>query len=61
MNVNDSSNIFLQYLDKLGIKIGTKIKIIEKIPFDGSIHILLNERKNISISKEVSENLMVTI
>ncbi|MFC2124147.1 metal-dependent transcriptional regulator [Bacteroidota bacterium] len=60
VNVTDSSNLFLQYLDKLGIKIGTKVKIVDKIPYDGSIHIILDGKKNVSISKEVSENLLVT-
>ncbi len=60
VNVNDSSNLFLQYLDKLGIKIGTKVKIVEQIPYDGSVEIVLDGNKNVSISKEVSENLMVT-
>lgn len=61
VNVNDSSNLFLQYLDKLGINIGTKIKIVEKVPYDGSIHVVLDGRKNVNISREVSENLMVTL
>jgi len=60
VNVNDSSNLFLQYLDKLGIKIGTKVKIVEKVPFDGSIHLLLDGKTKISVSREVSENLLVT-
>jgi DtxR family transcriptional regulator, Mn-dependent transcriptional regulator len=35
--VKDDSAEFLNYLQKLGIGIGTKLKVIEKIPFDGSL------------------------
>ena len=60
VTVNDSSPAFLQYLDKLGVKIQMKIKVIEKIEFDGSMQIELDDSKKVYISKEVSNNLLVT-
>lgn len=58
--VNDTSPMFLQYLDKLGAYIGAKIKVIAKEEFDGSMQILIDQKKQAFISKEVSENLLVS-
>ncbi|BDD04938.1 metal-dependent transcriptional regulator [Aureibacter tunicatorum] len=58
--VQDTSSIFLKYLDKLNIKIGTQITINDKIPFDGSMEITLDGHREVSISKEVANNLMVS-
>ncbi len=59
--VNDSSPDFLRYLDRLGIAIGTRVTIIEKVSFDGSIELKVeNEVKPLFISKEVSDNLWIT-
>ncbi len=59
--VNDSSPDFLRYLDRIGIAIGSQVKILEKLPFDGSVELAVNEEKNGKfISKEASDNLWVT-
>jgi len=60
VSVNDTSDLFLQYLDKLGISIGSRIKILDIHPYDGSREILLNGKNKLSVSKEVSDNLLVT-
>jgi len=57
--VTDSSSLFLQYLDKIGIYIGAKIKVLDKIEYDNSIEILLDNKRTVTISKEASKNLMV--
>ncbi len=43
--VNETDPRFLQYLDKTGIVIGSKIKVLERIDFDGSMEIQLNDKK----------------
>ena len=43
VTLDDSS--FLQYLTKLDIKIGTEIEIIERIKFDKSVVVLINNKK----------------
>ncbi|MGF1637132.1 MAG: metal-dependent transcriptional regulator [Cyclobacteriaceae bacterium] len=58
--VRDSTPIFLQYLDKIGACIGTRLKVIEKIDFDGSMMISLEKNNKISISRQVAENLWIT-
>ena len=60
VTVKDSNNSFLQYLDKIGIYLGAKIKILDKVDFDGSMEIQIDNKKIVFISKEVSENIWIT-
>lgn len=50
---------FLQYLSKIGIYIGAKLTILEKMEFDGSLEILIDDNKRIFISRDAAENLLV--
>ncbi len=59
--VNDSSPDFLRYLDRIGISIGSSVRILEKVSFDASLELEIGpERKSVFVSKEVSDNLWVT-
>lgn len=55
----DTGTAFLNYLDKIGMKIGTKIKILDIVEFDGSMEIEADHNKLIAISKQVTDNLLV--
>jgi len=55
----DTGNAFLNYLDHIGMKIGTKIEIIDIIEFDGSVEIEIDNTKKLTISKQVADNLLV--
>jgi len=57
--VKDTSPSFLQYLKKLDIGIGTKISLLEKIPFDNSIVITIGKNTKTTVSKVFAENLLV--
>lgn len=57
--VKDDSAEFLSYLQKLGIGIGTKLKVIEKIPFDGSLVVQIGKHSNTTISQKFAENVLV--
>ena len=57
--VKDTSPAFLQYLKKLDIGIGTKITMIEKIPFDSSVIIKLGKSNTTTVSRVFAENLVV--
>ncbi len=61
VGVKDSSAPFLQYLQQVNVGIGTKIKVLEKIAFDGSLVISLSKKATISVSKKFADNVMVTI
>lgn len=56
--VGDDSMLFLQYLDKIKLRLGSKIKILEKNEYDGSMLIVLGENQTLYLSKEVSKNLL---
>ncbi|PVW15050.1 metal-dependent transcriptional regulator [Marixanthomonas spongiae] len=58
VGVKESSPEFLQYLDKKNITIGTKIKVLGKEFFDGSMVILVGKDQSF-ISKKTAENLYV--
>jgi DtxR family Mn-dependent transcriptional regulator len=60
VGVKDTNSLFLRHLDKIGAYIGAKIKVLEKVEFDGSIEILLEDKKTLFISKEVASNLLIT-
>ena len=57
--VKDTSNDFLQYLQYLNIGIGTPLRVIEKIAFDGSVNIEINQNQKATVSKKFAESLMV--
>ena len=57
--VQDSGTAFLKYLDKVGIQIGSKIMVDELIEFDGSMDITIDQKKSITVSKTVAENIWV--
>lgn len=58
VGVRESSSEFLQYLDKKKITIGTKITVLGKEFFDGSMIIQVG-RDQFFISKKIAENLFV--
>ncbi len=58
-SVKDTSVVFLQYLEKLSVRIGTKIKVLEKISFDGSMFIHIGKEVKITVSKKFAESLFV--
>jgi DtxR family transcriptional regulator, Mn-dependent transcriptional regulator len=57
--VKDSSAAFLRYLDKVGAYIGARVKMTDKVEFDGSVEILVDNKKAIFMSKDVAANIMV--
>ncbi len=56
--VKDNSAIFLQYVSELGIGLTTKIKVLSRTDYDGSLKIEVN-RKQYSVSQKFAENLLV--
>lgn len=59
--VKDSSPAFLRYLDKVGAYIGARIKVMDKTEFDGSVEILVDNKKSIFMSKDVAGNILVMV
>ena len=59
MSVADQSVSFLKMLDKLKIKIGSRIKIIEVHQFDGSMQVKIDNQSVVNISEQLAKNLIV--
>lgn len=59
VGVKDSGSLFLQHLDKIGIGLGTQIKVIEINVFDGSFEIQTNKKQEQQISLTVAENILI--
>jgi DtxR family Mn-dependent transcriptional regulator len=59
MAVKNTSPSFLQYLDKVGLKLGSSVEVLDKISFDNSLEIRINQDKIIMLSPEVGRNLFV--
>jgi DtxR family Mn-dependent transcriptional regulator len=58
--VRDTNQSFLRYLDKVGIYIGAKIRILDRIEYDGSLEIVVDDKKDVTLSREIAKNILVT-
>ena len=61
VGVRDSTTPFLQYLQQLNIGIGTKIKVLERIAYDGSLTVSMKRGQQFSVSKKFADNVLVTM
>jgi DtxR family Mn-dependent transcriptional regulator len=57
--VKDSSPEFLQHMDKLGGYLGARIMVLEKMEFDDSMQIRIDQSAPIFISNQVAQNILV--
>ena len=61
-NLKETSTSFLKYLDKIGIKIGSKVSVNSIIEFDSSMEISIDQKKlRLNISNDVAKNIFVTV
>ena len=59
--VNNDDTLLLQHLDSLGIKLGSRIDVLDRMDFDGSVSISIDEEPKQFLSKPVAENLMIIL
>ncbi|HEY1115931.1 MAG TPA: metal-dependent transcriptional regulator [Chitinophagaceae bacterium] len=59
VGVKDTSPDFLQYVQRLQLGIGVKVKVVEKIGFDGSVVLQVSKGEKTTVSQKFSENIMV--
>lgn len=57
--VENSEDTFLKYLNKIGIKIGVRISVVEKFEYDGSMELIVADR-TIQISGKTAKNILIT-
>lgn len=60
-NVNDASAAFLKYLNKIQLQLNDKIRILDKEEFDETVQIVINEKKQLTISKDAAQNMWVKV
>jgi DtxR family Mn-dependent transcriptional regulator len=60
MGVEDGSPEFLQYLNKIELKLGSEIEVIDKLSFDGSLVISIGNR-TIQFSQLVATKIFVKV
>ncbi|HRH56213.1 MAG TPA: metal-dependent transcriptional regulator [Chitinophagales bacterium] len=58
-NVNDDSAAFLKYLNKIQLQLNDRIKITDKEEFDETIQLIINDKKQLTISKDAAQNMFV--
>src|SRR4030095_2362403 len=58
MNLTDTNDSFLQYLEKLNILPGIKIKLLEKHEYDDSFSVEV-KKKTVQLSEKVAKNILV--
>jgi len=57
--VRNDSPTFLKYLSKIGVRLGSKISVLNKTEFDGSQEILIDGKKKAFLSRDAAENVLV--
>jgi len=59
VSVDEDSQSLLKYMDEIGLKLGTRIKVFERIAFDGSMKIEIMGAQKMFLSEKVAENIGV--
>ncbi len=61
VKVPDSDSSLLRHLDKIGMRLGSKIKVMEKVAFDNSALIRIDQGQEMYLSGEIARNIMLAI
>jgi len=61
VGVKEHKNEFLKYLNKLNVKLGTSIKVLDYVPFDKSMQIEIDGKEVTTVSDTVANYLLVKI
>lgn len=59
--VIDHSSSFLQYLEEIKLSLGSELNVIKTYSYDGSMDIKINTHESVHISKQISNNILVTL
>lgn len=57
--VNEHSSVFLQYLEQQGLVLGKHLQLTEIMAFDGSLKLIVDKNKTLSISRDAAKNLLI--
>ena len=59
VGVADNSSLFLTYLDKVGVKLGTQIEVTEINEFDLSVDVKLNNTETAHLSQLAAQSILM--
>ncbi len=59
VGVTEDSSIFLQHLNKLNLSLGTRLKVVDQMPFDSSIKVRLDNGTELLLTAKVHQYIMV--
>ncbi len=59
--VVDHSPVFLKFLENNGLQLGTALRLVEKIEFDGSVRARFEDGREAQLSEKVCANLLVKV
>ena len=59
VRVKDSSNVFLKHLDAIKINLNTRLRILEKYPYDQSVRVIIDDTTEHILTQKLSDNLWV--
>lgn len=60
LGVSEHSSAFLKHLEKMGLTLGKKLDVMDTIDFDGSVELLLDDKK-INVSREIAKHILVKL
>jgi DtxR family transcriptional regulator, Mn-dependent transcriptional regulator len=60
VGVQDTSTLFLKYLDKIGVVLNCFVELNERVEYDGSVAILVNGSQNTIISEQAAKNIFIS-
>lgn len=59
LGVKEHDEVFLKYLNSIGVKIGSEIRVMEMISYDKSLKVLIDGKNNHILSAQVSSLILV--
>lgn len=59
IRVKDAQPAFLQYLDKVGIQIGSNLQVLDKIAYDNSLEVRIDHQKSVILSSDTLEKIFI--
>jgi DtxR family Mn-dependent transcriptional regulator len=59
VGVKEHSKSFLNYLDQMELVLGSEVDVIDKVEFDNSMTLKINEKLGATISNQASKNLYI--
>lgn len=59
LGVKEHDEVFLKYLNSIGVKIGSEIRVMEMISYDKSLKVMIDGKNNHILSAQVSSLILV--